>query len=199
MKSNKLFVLVAVILAFAMFACNMETVAPTVAPQATYTPYPTQVPPTLIPTQRPLSTQVPPTAVPAPSSSLSQIFLDNGFVDYGAGDCGTLVCEAYVYNSGNARVNAIVSAAGFGMSAPLGSDYDSGGEGTVMGKVLAMIYQANIMPIAVGQWIVDNMANAANNPSATVQGYTITITVNQNNSGIYFVNVVVGFPGGPTY
>jgi hypothetical protein len=114
-----------VILALVTLACNLSsapiaTLMPTlVVAQPTYTPYPTQVPPTAYPTAKPLPTQVPPTAAPLPSSKgISSVLFSAGFVDAGAGDCGTLACEDYTYRSGTIAVNFVVSAGGFGMSAP---------------------------------------------------------------------------------
>jgi hypothetical protein len=167
------------------------------AAQPTYTPYPTQVPPTAYPTAVPPTavpptaypTAVPPTAVPQ-SGSMTQVLLNNGFTYYDSGGCGNIACESYTYRNGNISLNAVVSANGFGISAPMGSGYDGGGEGTVIGTVLAQAVTANAIPYAVAEWIINNMSNAQSSPTGQVSGYLIQITVEPNSSGVYFMNII---------
>ena len=169
------------------------------AAQPTYTPYPTQVPPTPYPTvilnvagaPTPYPTAVvPPTAVPQPSGSMAQVLLDNGFAYYDSGGCGSTACDSYVYRSGDVLVNAVVSAKGFGLAIPMSGGYDSGGGGTIVGTVLAEAASKNVVPYDVGEWIINNMGNAQNSPTARVDGYLIQIDVTPNSSGIYFVNII---------
>ena len=201
MNKNKLFIALALgVLMFSVIACGidlgssnpMPTLMPTlVVAQPTYTPYPTQVPPTAYPTAVPPTKVPPPTAVPQPDGNMAQVLLNNSFTYYDSGGCGDIACESYIYRNGNVSVNAVVSANGFGLSAPMGSGYDSGGEGTIIGTVLAQAVSANVIPYAVGEWIISNMANAQNSPSSQVSGYLIQIYVSPNSSGVYFMNIVL--------
>jgi hypothetical protein len=82
---------------------------------------------------------------------------------------------------------------------PISDVYDAKGEGGIVGTVLAQMYQAGVIPLSVGNWIVNNASNAANSPVGIVDGYKCEIYITENTHGVYFLNEFITFPSGSTY
>jgi hypothetical protein len=180
-----------VILTLVVMACgtapavNTYVAQPTQVPLPTYTPYPTQ---------RPLPTMVPPTEEPE-RTGIDTILLNKGF-RRDSYQCPSEPCNSYTYHQSNVLVSALTYAdGGFVLGAPLGSGYDSGGAGTIVGEIIIGACGQNVL-----LWVTSHMEDTQNGKQAgTVEGYRILMGLIVSDVGVTWINIVIAPPDGLGY
>jgi hypothetical protein len=205
MKKTLLIIIAIFVLAVSAVGCG--TIAPTTTPaptnqqvaQPTYTPYPTQVPPTpyptfipyptltLYPTQvfpTPYPTQVP-TPVPyRPSGSAANVvLLSYGFTDEGDGNyVWAATSDMYIKFM-------IFPDGGFKMFASL-TGYNTGKYTTFISEIMRDLVNGGAVPYDAGNWLLANMPNAKDKPTMELNRLTLEDKIYINDNGVDFIEMI---------
>jgi hypothetical protein len=194
MKKILLIIIATFVLAVSAVGCSTTTPTATPVPtnqqvaQPTYTPYPTQVPPTPYPTQ--VLPTLYPTQVPTPvpyhpsGSSVQVVLLGYGFQDNGGGN--------YIWNAPNGNGMYIaftnLSDGGFVMNIQF-SGYNTGKYNTLISEIIRDLMNGGKIPYDTANWIYANMPNAKDKPTAELNRLSLEETIALNNKGVEYIRI----------